>query len=211
MLIITEQLLFQTDKSSYQRRSIKKVFAVFTGKRLCWSLFCYEVKKRLQHMFSCEYCEIPNNTRFEEHLRTVDSENDKKRFHGKATGHHDYYMINMGNQRPKIGGKWPLTSHYFQCWSTTKFHHKAQIILQMWSCENNHNFNNHNNLSFIRIWPQKNFSEGCSWLINLGLALGLALNFYTKELKLKVRDCPPFLKFFFPSPLFSVPPPFKVF
>ena len=198
MLIITEQLLFQTDKSSYQRRSIKKVFAVFTGKRLCWSLFCYEVKKRLQHMFSCEYCEIPNNTRFEEHLRTVDSENDKKRFHGKATGHHDYYMINMGNQRPKIGGKWPFTGHYFQRWSTTKFHHKTQIYCRC----------GHVNLSFIRIWPRKNFSEGCSWLINLGLALGMALKFYTKGLKLKVRACPPFLKSFFPFPPLFCSTPF---
>ena len=27
----------------------------------------------------------------------------KKRFIGKATGHNDHYMINMGGQRPKIG------------------------------------------------------------------------------------------------------------
>ena len=27
-----------------------------------------------------------------------------KRFLGKATGHNDHYMINMGSQRPKIGG-----------------------------------------------------------------------------------------------------------
>ena len=26
------------------------------------------------------------------------------RFLGKATGHNDHYMINMGNQRPKTGG-----------------------------------------------------------------------------------------------------------
>ena len=26
-----------------------------------------------------------------------------KRFLGKATGHNDHYMVNMGGQRPKIG------------------------------------------------------------------------------------------------------------
>ena len=54
-------------------------------------------------MFSCEYCEISNNTRFEKHLRMAVSEN-KKRFLRKATGHNDHYMINMDGQRPKIGG-----------------------------------------------------------------------------------------------------------
>ena len=28
----------------------------------------------------------------------------KKRFLGKATGHNDHYMINMGSQKPKTGG-----------------------------------------------------------------------------------------------------------
>ena len=28
----------------------------------------------------------------------------KKRFLGKATGHNDHYIINVGDQRPKIGG-----------------------------------------------------------------------------------------------------------
>ena len=55
-------------------------------------------------MFSCEYCEISNNTRFEKHLRMAVSENNKKRFLRKATGHNDHYMINMDGQRPKIGG-----------------------------------------------------------------------------------------------------------
>ena len=56
-------------------------------------------------MFSCEYCKISNNTCFEEHLRTAASENNnKKRFLEKATGQNDHYMINMGGQRPKIGG-----------------------------------------------------------------------------------------------------------
>ena len=63
-------------------------------------------------MFSCEYCEISNNTRFEKHLRMAVSENNKKRFLRKATGHNDHYMINMDGQRPKIGGNWPLTDLY---------------------------------------------------------------------------------------------------
>ena len=39
---------------------------------------------------------------------------NKKRFPGKATGHKDHYMINMGGQRPKISGNWPLTGPYLQ-------------------------------------------------------------------------------------------------
>ena len=55
-------------------------------------------------MFFCKYCEISNNTCFDEYLHTAASENNKKRFLGKVTGHNDHYMINMGGQRPKIGG-----------------------------------------------------------------------------------------------------------
>ena len=50
----------------------------------------------------------------------------------------------------------------------------------------------YHNLNFIKIWPEENnFFERCSWfkLINLGLALGMALKFYTsvaKGLKLEV-------------------------
>ena len=47
------QLLYQTDKSSHRRCSIKKAvfenFAIFTEKHLCWSLFFSFIKKRLQH------------------------------------------------------------------------------------------------------------------------------------------------------------------
>ena len=42
-------------------------------------------------------------------------------FLGKATGHNDHYTINMGSQRPKIGGNWPLTGPYLQhCIPTQK-------------------------------------------------------------------------------------------
>ena len=59
-------------------------------------------------MLSCEYCKISNSTCFEEHLRL--EENlllkiiIKKRFLGKPTDHNVHYMINMGDQGPKIGG-----------------------------------------------------------------------------------------------------------
>ena len=46
----TKQLLYQTDKKSHRRYSIKSAvlrdFAIFTKKYLCWSLF---IIKRLQH------------------------------------------------------------------------------------------------------------------------------------------------------------------
>ena len=49
-------------------------------------------------MFSCEY----KNTCFEEQLPTAASENNKKRFLGKTTGHNDHYIVNIDGQRPKI-------------------------------------------------------------------------------------------------------------
>ena len=95
---IIQQLLYQTNKSSHQRFSIKKPTVL---------------KKTPAEMFSCEYCKISNNTCFEEHLRTTASENNnKKRFLGKATSINDNYMINMGGQRPKIGSYWKLNSPY---------------------------------------------------------------------------------------------------
>ena len=55
-------------------------------------------------MFFCEYCKISHNTCFEEYLRTAASENNNKiSFLWKATGHNDHYLINIGDQRPKIG------------------------------------------------------------------------------------------------------------
>ena len=38
----------------------------------------------------------------------------KKGILGKATGHNDHYMINMGGQRSKIRSNWPLTGSYLQ-------------------------------------------------------------------------------------------------
>ena len=36
--------------------------------------------------------------------KMLGKKNIKKRSPGKATGHNDHYMINMGGQRQKIGG-----------------------------------------------------------------------------------------------------------
>ena len=47
--------------------------------------------------------------------KMLGKKNIKKRS-GKATGHNDHYMINMGGQRQKIGGNWRLTSPYLQGW-----------------------------------------------------------------------------------------------
>ena len=70
-------------RSSHKTCSIKKafleIFAIFTGKSLCWSLFfnkvvalktCNFIKEETStQMFACEYCEIFKNSVFIEHLR----------------------------------------------------------------------------------------------------------------------------------------------
>ena len=119
-----EQLLYQTDKSSNWRCSIKKNFqknfAVFTAIPVFKALVGQGWNKVTgreapTQIFSCEYCKISSNTCFEEHLRTTPCENNnKKRFLGKTTGHNDHYMINMGGQRSQTGGNWPLTNPYLQ-------------------------------------------------------------------------------------------------
>ena len=81
-------------------------------------------------MFFCEYSEISNNTYFEEHLRTAAPENNnKKRFRRKVTGHNDHYIINMGGQRPKIGGNWPLTGAYLQYCLNKEVSDKVEFLL----------------------------------------------------------------------------------
>ena len=44
----TEQLRYQTDKSSHRKAALKN-FAIFTGKHLRRSLFFSSIKKRPQH------------------------------------------------------------------------------------------------------------------------------------------------------------------
>ena len=46
------------------KKAVLKNFAVFTRKRLCWSVF---------QVFFCEYGEALKNTYYEEHLRTAAS------------------------------------------------------------------------------------------------------------------------------------------
>ena len=66
-------------RSSHQRCSVRKSvlrnFTKFTGKHLCQSLFFNKVKKEmLAQVFSCDFCEISNNTFFTEHLWKAASE-----------------------------------------------------------------------------------------------------------------------------------------
>ena len=73
-------------RSSHRRCSAKKVvlknFAVFTRKRLYWSLFLIKLqafrpatvlKSTPTQTFSCEYCEILKSIYFEKHLWTAAS------------------------------------------------------------------------------------------------------------------------------------------
>ena len=68
-------------RSSHQRCSVKngvlRIFAKFTGKHLCQSLFFKNVtgaacnlieKETLAQVFSCEFCESSKNTFFTEHV-----------------------------------------------------------------------------------------------------------------------------------------------
>ena len=67
--------MLNKNKSSHRRCSIKQGvcnnFAIFTGKRPCWSEAVGLIKAGLQHVFSCEYCQIFKGTYFKEHLWTV--------------------------------------------------------------------------------------------------------------------------------------------
>ena len=71
--------------------------------------------------------------------------------------------------------------------SPTRFYHMTQIILEMWSSDQSLV------TQFCKDFIRKNsFFEGCAWFKfnNLGLALCMALKFFTsvaKRLKLKVR------------------------
>ena len=125
-----EKLSYQSDKSSQRRCSIEKAarknFAIFTGSPVFKSILgrgwnkvagrpAILLKRDSNIDVFLWILQNLKNTCFEEHLRTAASENNsKKRFLGKATGHNDHYMINMGGQRPKIGGNWPMTGPYLQ-------------------------------------------------------------------------------------------------
>ena len=78
----TISLNFKSNRSQmFFKIGVLKNFAIFTGKRLRWITFnkvagledCNFITKRLQQVFSSEYCEIFKNTYFEEHLRTAAS------------------------------------------------------------------------------------------------------------------------------------------
>ena len=72
LLKIGQFCLLVNEEAAVRRCFLKKVFvesfALFTEKYLCWSFFliklqaCNLIKKRIQHVFSCEYCEIFKNS-----------------------------------------------------------------------------------------------------------------------------------------------------
>ena len=56
------------------KKAVLKNFTKFTGKHLCQGLFFNKVAKKTQaQVFSCEFCEISENTFFTEHLRAAAS------------------------------------------------------------------------------------------------------------------------------------------
>ena len=63
----------------FYKKDVLRNFAKFIGKHLCQGLFfnkvsCNFIKKEtLAQVFSCEFCEIPKNTFFTEHLWTTAS------------------------------------------------------------------------------------------------------------------------------------------
>ena len=77
--------LYPSFRSSHRKCSMKKLFFKISQysqeKPLLESIFkkvaglqtCNFTKKRLQHKFSCEYCEIIENTYFEKRLRIAAS------------------------------------------------------------------------------------------------------------------------------------------
>ena len=85
-LLFIQRVVLALDRSSHRQCSVKKgvlgIFAKFTGKHPCQSLFliklqveaCNFIKKEtLAQVFSCEFCEISKNTFFTEHLRETAS------------------------------------------------------------------------------------------------------------------------------------------
>ena len=77
LLQIRLVLFFWVRRSSHRRCSIKKGlknFARFTGRHLCWSLFLIKLQAWGPEVISGEYYDIWKNTYFEEHLRTIASE-----------------------------------------------------------------------------------------------------------------------------------------
>ena len=76
--VLNTSLNLSIFKSSHQRCSVQicviRNFKNLTGKDLCQRLFLIKLqakKETLAEVFSCEFCEIPKNTFFTEHLWTT--------------------------------------------------------------------------------------------------------------------------------------------
>ena len=110
----------------------------FNRNHLFWSLFLAVRSAILlkRDYITGEYCRISSSTCFEvTQLHTVASENNIKKFIGRATGHNDHYMINMNGQRPNTGSNWTLTGAYLQRWCvfvciTVLFFYVYMILLR---------------------------------------------------------------------------------
>ena len=103
------------------KKVVRKIFAMFAGKRLCWSLFLIDfIKKRLQHRcfaVNIAYCEIFKNTYFDKHLErllldvNLSAENTWKKY---IVTHQ--WILNLAAQRlfdkqPTCRGNWWCTSN----------------------------------------------------------------------------------------------------
>ena len=136
---IIKQLLYQTDKNSHQRCSIKKTVKILQF-WLCWSLFWNEVaikliKKRFQHRnFSVNIAKFLPTTVLKNICLLLLLKIIIKSFLQKATGHNDHYMINTGGQRPKIGSKWPLIDPYLQRWVNAGVPLMGPFLVLHFSC-----------------------------------------------------------------------------
>ena len=80
-LIFTDRHVRSSDRSCSVKKGFLKNFADFTGKHLYVSLFLIKLPEGLQlylketptQLFSCEICQIFEDTYFDEYLRTVAS------------------------------------------------------------------------------------------------------------------------------------------
>ena len=119
-------LIWQFDKirSTHRRCSVKKSvlrnFAKVTGKYLCQSLFfnkvaglaCNFIKKEsLAQVFSCEFCEISENTFFHRRPLAAASEISDIDFHSKKKL--NFFCISLVILAMMVGSEWTLDPLYF--------------------------------------------------------------------------------------------------
>ena len=74
-LLTLMHILKKSLMKKFFKIGVLKIFAIFTGKHLCWRLFFDKVHTSMRptQVFSSEYWDIFKNTYFKEHLRTAAS------------------------------------------------------------------------------------------------------------------------------------------